>query len=231
MSVRMDRSGFTLLEVMIATIILSIGLVVLLTSFSNCQKVMKASQDHETAQYVLSLGETVYPIPSPEEEGNEEPAADGAAQQEQEKRGLLHTERILDLEELAKEDKERTFEGILFRVELVDENGQALDATTATQLRSEADALLTKRRPAGAAWSNTSGEIDLGASGDDAEKPEVRPENEGRVIYETNGNCAPYRVTLFAATEENEEGEELMTVNVSRSGKVTIGDEEDSKRR
>ena len=35
----------------------------------------------------------------------------------------------------------------------------------------------------------------------------------------------------FAATEENEEGEELMTVNVSRSGKVTIGDEEDSKRR
>ena len=66
MSVRMDRSGFTLLEVMIATIILSIGLVVLLTSFSNCQKVMKASQDHETAQYVLSLGETVYPIPSPD---------------------------------------------------------------------------------------------------------------------------------------------------------------------
>ena len=66
MSVRTDRRGFTLLEVMIATIILSIGLVVLLTSFANCQKVMKASQDHETAQYVLSLGETVYPIPSPD---------------------------------------------------------------------------------------------------------------------------------------------------------------------
>ena len=66
MSVRTDRRGFTLLEVMIATIILSIGLVVLLTSFANCQKVMKASQDHETAQYVLMLGETVYPIPSPD---------------------------------------------------------------------------------------------------------------------------------------------------------------------
>ena len=66
MSARADRSGFTLLEVMIATIILSIGLVVLLTSFTNCQKVMKASQDNETAQYVLSLGETVYPIPSPD---------------------------------------------------------------------------------------------------------------------------------------------------------------------
>ena len=61
-----DRRGFTLLEVMIATIILSLGLVVLLVSFSNCQKVMRASQDHETAQYVLALGETVYPIPSPD---------------------------------------------------------------------------------------------------------------------------------------------------------------------
>ena len=61
------KRGFTLLEVMIATIILSVGLVVLLTSFMNCQKVMIASQDFETAQYVLSLGETAYPLPSPEQ--------------------------------------------------------------------------------------------------------------------------------------------------------------------
>ena len=66
MSARADRRGFTLLEVMIATIILSIGLVVILTRFTNCQKVMKASQDNETAQYVLAIGETVYPIPSPD---------------------------------------------------------------------------------------------------------------------------------------------------------------------
>ena len=60
------KRGFTLLEVMIATIILSVGLVVMLTSFMNCQRVMMASQDFETAQYVLSLGETVYPLPSPD---------------------------------------------------------------------------------------------------------------------------------------------------------------------
>ena len=63
---RTDRRGFTLLEVMVALIILSLGLVVLMTSFMNCQKVMKMSQDYETAQYVLALGETVYPIPSPD---------------------------------------------------------------------------------------------------------------------------------------------------------------------
>jgi len=65
-SAGVDRRGFTLLEVMISTIILSIGLVVLLTSFANCQRIMTASRDYETAQYVLSLGETVYPIPTPD---------------------------------------------------------------------------------------------------------------------------------------------------------------------
>ena len=58
------RSGFTLLEVMIATIILSAGLVVLLTSFMQCRRVMNGAQDFENAQYVLALGETAYPIPS-----------------------------------------------------------------------------------------------------------------------------------------------------------------------
>ena len=175
-------------------------------------------------------GETVEPS-VPEEVETAEPADEGGAQKE-EKKGYLYTENVLDPDELAKEDAERSFEGVLFRVELVDENGQALDAQTAAQLRSEADSMVAKRGPAGAAWSNTSGEIDLGALGDEGtEDPESRSENEGRVIYETNGNCAPYRVTIFAAAADNVEGEELMTVHVSRSGKVTIGDEEEESRR
>ncbi len=165
------------------------------------------------------------------ESSDAETPEDAGADPKTKKSGYLYTVDVLDLEELAKEDSTRSYEGILFRVELVDEGGQALDSVTANQLRGEADALLAKRRPAGAAWSSTSGEIDLGASGGDAEKPEVRPEHDGRVIYETNGNCAPYRVTLVRATADGEEGEELMTVNVSRSGKVTIGDEEDGRRR
>ena len=61
-----SRAGFTLLEVMCATIILSLGLVALLTAFMQCQKIMRMTQGFETAQYVLMLGETLYPLPSPD---------------------------------------------------------------------------------------------------------------------------------------------------------------------
>jgi hypothetical protein len=52
---------------MVATIILSLGLVALLTAFMQCQRVMRATQGVETAQYVLMLGETLYPLPSPDQ--------------------------------------------------------------------------------------------------------------------------------------------------------------------
>ena len=61
-----SRRGFTLLEVMCATIILSLGLVALLTAFMQCQRIMRTTQGFETAQYVLMLGETLYPLPSPD---------------------------------------------------------------------------------------------------------------------------------------------------------------------
>ena len=60
------RRGFTPLEVMCATIILSLGLVALLTAFMQCQRIMRTTQGFETAQYVLMLGETLYPLPSPD---------------------------------------------------------------------------------------------------------------------------------------------------------------------
>ena len=67
MSGARSRAGFTLLEVMVATIILSVGLVALLTSFLQCQRVMNGAQDFENAQYVLALGETAFPLPAPEQ--------------------------------------------------------------------------------------------------------------------------------------------------------------------
>ena len=163
-----------------------------------------------------------------------EESDDSGGDGKQKESGIIHTDRVMDLENIAKEDAERTFEGVIFRVEAVDEEGHPLDKFTSTQLKSEAEALLKRRGPAGTAWSNTSGEIDLGKDkGKDEKKAEVNPENEGCVIYETNGNCTPYIVHLFAASGEegNEEGEELMVVHVARSGKVTIGDDDDDGKR
>jgi len=163
-----------------------------------------------------------------------EASDDSSGDAKRKESAIIHTDRVMDLENIAKEDAERTFEGVIFRVEAVDEEGHPLDKFTSIQLKSEAEALLKKRSPAGAAWSNTSGEIDLGKNKEkEGKKPEVNPENEGCVIYETNGNCTPYIVHLFAATGEdgNEEGEELMVVHVARSGKVTIGDDEDDGKR
>ena len=51
------RSGFTLLEVLLASIILGAGLAAILVSMSQSQKMMLSSSSLETAQEVMDLGE------------------------------------------------------------------------------------------------------------------------------------------------------------------------------
>ena len=60
------KRGFTLVEVLVASIILSLGLLSLLLSMSQCQKMMLASKRFETAQKVLLYGEMRYPVPDPD---------------------------------------------------------------------------------------------------------------------------------------------------------------------
>ena len=54
--------GFTLIEVLIATIILSTGLLVLMTGLGNSAKMIILVKQYQQAQYVFSLGELKYPI-------------------------------------------------------------------------------------------------------------------------------------------------------------------------
>ena len=59
----MNRRGFTLVEVLIASLILGISLVGLLQGMTVCQHMMTESRRYETAQYVLNLGEMAHPLP------------------------------------------------------------------------------------------------------------------------------------------------------------------------
>jgi len=57
------RRGFTLIEVLLASLILGIGLTVLLSSLSICLRTMKLARDYDRVQWVLGLGELTYPEP------------------------------------------------------------------------------------------------------------------------------------------------------------------------
>lgn len=56
------RSGFTLIEVLMAAIILGLGLTGILVSMSQARKTMLASSYLETAQEVMDLGDMAYPL-------------------------------------------------------------------------------------------------------------------------------------------------------------------------
>jgi len=56
------RRGFTLLEVLLAAIILGVGLATILVSVAQSQKMMLSASDLETAQEVMDLGEMAYPL-------------------------------------------------------------------------------------------------------------------------------------------------------------------------
>jgi len=56
------RRGFTILEVLLATIILGFGLTAILLSMTQSQKTMLGSAYLETVQEVMDLGEMAYPL-------------------------------------------------------------------------------------------------------------------------------------------------------------------------
>jgi len=63
----MARRGFTLIEVLIASVMLTLGLLSALALFTQSQRMMMASVRFETAQRVLNYFEMVHPIPSPDQ--------------------------------------------------------------------------------------------------------------------------------------------------------------------
>lgn len=56
------RRAFTLLEVLLASVILGLGLVGILVAMSQAQKFMQTMPDLMTAQEMLDLGDMAYPL-------------------------------------------------------------------------------------------------------------------------------------------------------------------------
>ena len=64
------RGGFTLLDLMIAAIILGLGTTVIVASMSQSQRLMLAASNFETAQEVMDLGDMAYPLEEVKDEND-----------------------------------------------------------------------------------------------------------------------------------------------------------------
>jgi prepilin-type N-terminal cleavage/methylation domain-containing protein len=63
----MKKAGFTLIEILLATMILATGLFSLMVGLGNCARMMALSKEYQDAQFVFSLGERCFPIPPNDE--------------------------------------------------------------------------------------------------------------------------------------------------------------------
>lgn len=105
------RRGFTLLEVLIAAIILGTGLAGILVSMSQAQRLMLSQADVETAQEVMDLGEMAYPL----EEVKDEADIDVSETRATELWDLVSEERLTS-------EQEDKFHGYTWERENLDKN-------------------------------------------------------------------------------------------------------------
>ena len=57
-----SRAGLTLVEVLLAMVILATGSMVLMTAVSRCLAVIRVSRNYHTARHVFDQGELEYPV-------------------------------------------------------------------------------------------------------------------------------------------------------------------------
>jgi hypothetical protein len=70
---RSNRTGLTLIEILIATMILATGIMVLLTGVGNCATMMILSKQFQETQYIFTLVDLKYPIEATNDVENDIP--------------------------------------------------------------------------------------------------------------------------------------------------------------
>lgn len=105
------RRGFTLIEVLLASIILGAGLAGILVSMSQSQRLMKTVPDLETSQEVMDLGEMAYPL-------------DAVTDEDDINTGELKVEELWRMltDERMTDRQEEKFHGFTWERELIDEH-------------------------------------------------------------------------------------------------------------
>ncbi len=134
-----------------------------------------------------------------------------SAKEPEKEKGFFYTRQVLDPEVLAKEDAEGEYEGVTFTVEVLGEDGEPLERELA-MARSLRQPKREKRT----------------ADGEPVEEEEHDdPEDEPpvSVTYETNGNVNPHRIIV--RLEGAGDADEGFAINISRSGKATVGDDDE----
>jgi prepilin-type N-terminal cleavage/methylation domain-containing protein len=106
------RRGFSLLEVLLAAMILGIAMAAILTSLAQAQKMMLGSAYLETAQEVMDLGDMAYPL---EDVKDPDRDLDVSETKATELWSMISTERLTN----AQEEK---FKGYSWRREWINKN-------------------------------------------------------------------------------------------------------------
>ena len=147
--------------------------------------------------------------------------AKGVSKNEQ--KGFFYTRQVLNPEELAKEDAEGEYDGIDRTVEVLGEDGEPLPP----ELAAARSLKQPERKKSEVDVFNS---LDIGRE-DEKENDSGLEEDDApvSVTYETNGTVNPHRIIIrlknASATDEG------FAVNISRSGKATVGEDEDDDRR
>ena len=159
-----------------------------------------------------------------EEEGADDASASSTkGVSKEEKKGFFYTRQALNPEELAKEDAEGEYDGVEITVEVLGEDGEPLPP----ELAAARSLKQPERKKLEVDGFNS---LDIGKEDEKEKDSELEDDDTPvSVTYETNGNVNPHRIIIrlkdASATDEG------FAINISRSGKATVGEEDEDDRR